>query len=85
MECADLGAGVWFQGCVWVLVQGYVWNCEFVFFFFLPGPRWILKFCPLELTINSLFLEVSAPGMGGQASQEQSPIQRVDSHAIGSS
>lgn len=56
-----------------------------LFFFFLPGPRWILKFCPLELTINSLFLEVSAPGMGGQASQEQSPIQRVDSHAMGSS
>lgn len=38
------GAGVWFQGCGWVLVQGYVWNCEV--FFFSPGLQMDFKILP---------------------------------------
>ena len=55
------------------------------FSFFHQASKWILKFFPLELTIKSPFLEVSAPGMGGQAPRERSPIQRVESHTMGSS
>lgn len=85
MECVDLGAGVWFQGCGWVLVQGYVWNCQFGFFFFFgQASKWILKSCPLKLTIKSLFLEVSAPGMSGQAPWNK-VSSRLDSHTMGSS
>ena len=54
------------------------------FFFFGQASKWILKSCPLKLTIKSLFLEVSAPGMSGQAPWNK-VSSRLDSHTMGSS
>lgn len=68
-----LGAGICMELSVWC-----------VFFFFGQASKWILKSCPLKLTIKSLFLEVSAPGMSGQAPWNK-VSSRLDSHTMGSS